>query len=246
MKEDSEGSKPLYRSRNWNREERDKAKMTKKKNWYKNEKGQNFNTVLFVETTPRGELATLLRKREAEINRNNDWRIKIVGKSGKKLENVLQKNNPFPEETCKGKCFPCKSKSTDSKKSNCKKNNVGYKIPCITCEMKGKTRVYEGETSRNAKIRGEEHLRGLINKKDGNPLYKHKLIDHPDEDPQFRMQVLRRFKDPLTRLANEGVRIKERKPLESLNSKSEFYQPAIVRLQVENSKRTNLSQGVAK
>ena len=106
--------------------------------------------------------------------------------------------------------------------------------------------MYEGETSRNAKIRGEEHLSGFRSKKEGNPLYKHKLIDHPEEDPQFGMQVLRSFKDPLTRLANEGVRIKERKPAELLNSKSEFHQPAIVRLQVESNKRTNLAQGVAK
>ena len=106
--------------------------------------------------------------------------------------------------------------------------------------------MYEGETSRNAKIRGEEHLRGFRSKNEGNPLYKHKLIDHPEEDPEFQMQVLRSFKDPLTRLANEGVRIKERKPQELLNSKSEFHQPAIVRLQVESRKHNNLTQGVAK
>ena len=58
------------------------------------------------------------------------------------------------------------------------------------------------------------------------------------------MNVLKTFKDPLTRLANEGVRIKQRKPDELLNSKSEFHQPAIVRLQVENSKRIGNSKGL--
>ena len=97
--------------------------------------------------------------------------------------------------------------------------------------------MYEGESSRNAKIRGEEHLRGLKNCKDGNPLFKHKENDHPDENPEFKMKVKRKFKDPLTRLANEGVRIKNRKPEELLNSKSEFHQPSIVRLQVEKKNR---------
>ena len=31
-----------------------------------------------------------LIKREAKINRNNDWRTKMIEKSGKKLENILQ------------------------------------------------------------------------------------------------------------------------------------------------------------
>ena len=117
------------------------------------------------------------------------------------------------------------------------KNNIGYSIPCITCENRGIVRVYEGESSRNAKIRGEEHLRGLKNCKEGNPLYKHKENVHPDENVEFRMEVKQKFKDPLSRLANEGVRIRNRKPEELLNSKSEFHQPSVIRLQVEKKNR---------
>ena len=58
-------------------------------------------------------------------------------------------------------------------------------------------------------------------------------MDHPKEKAEFKMHLLKKFKDPLTRLANEGVRISSRKPTELLNSKSEFHQPATVRLQVE-------------
>ena len=78
QKEDKKGTKPVYRSRNWNREERDKAKYAKKKNWYNKDGTQSYNTVLFVETTPGGELAKKLRAREAEINKHNEWKIKIV------------------------------------------------------------------------------------------------------------------------------------------------------------------------
>ena len=50
---------------------------------------------------------------------------------------------------------------------------------------------------------------------------------------EIEMNVLKRFKDPLSRQANEGIRIANRKPEELLNSKSEFHQPSVVRLQVE-------------
>ena len=73
-------------------------------------------------------------------------------------------------------------------------------------------------------------MRGFKNKKLNNPLFKHKILEHPEEDIEFRMVVKKRFKDPLTRLANEGVRIKNRNQSQLLNSKAEFYQSAIVRL----------------
>ena len=65
--------------------------------------------------------------------------------------------------------------------------------------------MYEGESSRNAKIRGAEHLRGLQKKNDGNPMYKHKVNDHQNEEVEFGMRVLKTFKHPLMRLVNEGV-----------------------------------------
>ena len=80
------------------------------------------------------------------------------------MKNILQKNDPFLTEMCKGKekekCLPCKSLNKNEKESNCKKNNIGYKIPCITCEKRGITKVYEGESSRNAKIKQEKSTRG--------------------------------------------------------------------------------------
>ena len=105
--------------------------------------------------------------------------------------------------------------------------------------------MYEGESSRNGKIRGGEHIGGFKNKKVTNALYKHKLMDHPNEEVKFEMEVLKSYKDPLSRLANEGVRINEHKPGELLNSKSEFHQPAIVRLQIEKNRKMGLGQGQA-
>ena len=80
-------------------------------------------------------------------------------------------------------------------------------------------KVYAGESSRNGYVRGSEHPGGLQNKDPKNPLYKLKLMDHPKEEAEFHMNILQKFRDPLSRLANEGVRINGRKPCESLNSK---------------------------
>ena len=51
----------------------------------------------------------------------------------------------------------------------------------------------------------------------------------------MRMHFLKKFKEPITRLANEGVRILARKHSESLNSRSDFHLPATVRLQVDGT-----------
>ena len=89
--------KPLFRDRNWNKEERETAKMLKKVNWYKNPGDMNINykSVLFVPATPGGILVKEMKKREEEINKNNAERIKIVEKGGIKLENILTKKDLF-------------------------------------------------------------------------------------------------------------------------------------------------------
>ena len=51
------------------------------------------------------------------------------------------------------------NKGNRAQKSNCKKNNIGYRIPCVTSEKRNIVKIYEGESSKNARIKGEEHMR---------------------------------------------------------------------------------------
>ena len=77
--DDKAGVKPLYRSKDWNFEERQKTKMLKKRNWWNSEKAQiQYSSVLFVTPTPGGVLVSDVRKREAEINKNSQERVKVV------------------------------------------------------------------------------------------------------------------------------------------------------------------------
>lgn len=100
-----------------------------------------------------------------------------------------------------------------------------------------KNKFYEGETGRSARIRGAEHISDFENKREKSVLLKHKMTDHPNENVKFEMQITKRFKDALTRQANEAVRIYSRPPQEILNSKSEFNHPPLARVVVEKKKK---------
>ena len=80
-------------------------------------------------------------------------------------------------------------------------------------------KVYEGETGRSARIRGAEHLRDLEKKQEKSALYKHVKNVHNDEEVKFRMEITKKFKDALTRQADEAVRIFTQPGHQLLNSK---------------------------
>ena len=54
-----------------------------------------------------------------------------------------------------------------------------------------------------------------------------------EENVQLKMEINVLFKDGLTRQANEAIPIKNCKPEEILNSKSEFNHPPITRIVVD-------------
>ena len=81
-----------------------------------------------------------------------------------------------------------------------------------------------------------EHIRALKNKKADSVLYKHKMLEHINEDVEFGLEITGKFQDALTRQANESVRIYNRKGTEILNSKSEFNHPPTARVVVEKRK----------
>ena len=250
LEEDKMGIKPLFRPRDWKKEERDAMKKDKKLNWYNNEKKtkMKYKSVLFVPSTPGGVLTKQLKKREAEINRFESNRIKIVEKGGENIESILSKKDPFRKKSClKDLCPICKScKNPEKINIVCNTNNVGYQWICNTCEERNITKVYEGETSRSARLRGLEHLSSYKQKHDDSVLYKHKELEHADEDVEYSMKITGVFKDALTRQADEAVRIFSRKNHELLNSKSEFNHPSIARIVVEKKKKfqKQISPGV--
>ena len=208
VKADESGLKPLYRDKTWNKEKRKLEKQEKRLNWYKNGGKIVYTSVLFVPVTKGGILAKELRKREAEINKFSKQRIKIVEDGGVKLKSLLVKKDPFPKSKCEKKeCIICGSLKQENIKYECNSGNVGYRLGCDTCAERGLTRVYEGESSRSARVRGAEHLADLRHNRPKGVLYKHKQNDHKSEEMKISMEITKKFRDPLTRQANEAVRI---------------------------------------
>ena len=246
VSEDTAGTKPMYRSRNWNKEERDLKKNNQKINWYRiGQKEIEYKTVLFVPITKGGKLLKEMKKREEEINRNSNERIKIIEGGGVKMKDMLIVKNPFPNTTCEmRKCALCKN-DTEEIKIPCNTSNVGYRLICETCEEKGLQRIYEGETARSARTRGAEHMRDFKKGKLDSAMFKHKQNEHEGEEMKYRMEITKKFRDPLTRQANEAVRISGRNKNEILNSKNEFNHPPIARISVERSKKFQTKMIVA-
>ena len=155
----------------------------------------------------------------------------------KKEEKILTKKNSFLEEKCQEKWCPLCKGNYGNFKIGCNTNNTGYRWTCKTCEKsKNEVKVYEGETSRSIRVRTMEHIKSYETKKSHSVLYKHKLLDHIDEDVEYGLEITGIFKDALTRQANEAVRIYNRKGSEILNSKSEFNHPPTARVMVEKKK----------
>ena len=242
--DDKNGIKPMYRSRNWNFEARQKAKLNKKHNWWNSEKSKiQYKSVLFVTPTPGGVLADELRKRKADLNKHSQERIKIVEKGGLKIKDILGTKNPFQTSNCSQKTCPLCTESKHVKVSSdenihpCNSNNIGYRWQCLKCAENDMVKVYEGESGRSARLRGAEHLKDLEKKREKSVLYKHIKNAHPNEEVKFKMEITQRFKDALTRQANEAVQIFSRPGQELLNSKSEFNHPPLARVIVEKKNK---------
>ena len=64
-------------------------------------------------------------------------------------------------------------------------------------------------------------------------LFKHISSDHQNEDVKFKLEITGKFRDALSRQANEAVRIHNCSSAELLNSKSEFNHPPLARVVVQ-------------
>ena len=80
-----------------------------------------------------------------------------------------------------------------------------------------------------------EHVNGLRKKNSESALQKHQNLHHPSEQPKFEFKITKVFSDPLTRQANEAVRISNVLPESLINGKSEFHHPPINRVQRQHN-----------
>ena len=205
-KNDRDGTRPMYRERVWQWEDRQKKKRNDKINWYK--KG-GYQSVVFVPATPGSALV----KRFKEEVAKSKYKIRVVELSGRTLKSKLQRSDPFKPSVCaRDGCAICNTGG----KGSCDKNGITYEIKC-SCSA-----TYVGQSSRNMYQRGKEHFSGLNNK--NGPLWNHCVEQHGSERQEFVCSTTGQYRnDTMQRQIAEAVRIRRSKvPL--MNRKDEWNQ----------------------
>ena len=194
------GTCPLYRSKFWNKEQRDLNKKIKKTSSFKAGK---YESVMFVDATPNSTLAkccqTILD--EAEI------KIKVQERAGISLKRLLSRSNPFRSAHCENlNCNIC----TRTDRINCKQRDSVYEIKCSCGDS------YIGETSRSISERFNEHIT-----KKNSVLQRHANEKHHDTHQQYELQLITTCQqDAMLRQVSEAVYIREFDP--SINAKEEW------------------------
>ena len=218
-----EGKRPLYRPKDYKKQERKNAKEKKKHQWAK--KGGHIAPI-FVPPTPGNQLLKDMRA-VAEREARDGIRFNIIESGGATIKSKLQKSNPTAAPGCdKEECICCEEGR--GKGGQCHRTNINYEIKCMLCPKESRP-TYIGESSRNLITRMDEH-QGAIHR-EGSFMRKHMEEMHRGQEPRFRARVTHTNKDCLTRQVREGVIIRHTK--NALNTKSEWHLPALFRVNNE-------------
>ena len=218
-----EGTRPLYRAKDYKKEERRAAKEKKKHEWAK--KG-GYIAPIFVPATPGSVLLKEMR-RVAEEEGKEGILFNIVETGGGRLKRQLQKSNPTAPPGCDKEDCPC-CKDGRGKGGQCHRPNVNYEIICEQCPEVARA-TYYGESSRNLITRMDEHIGAA--RGEGSFMRKHMEEKHAGEESKFRARVTHMNRDCLTRQIREGVLIRNNP--NALNTKTEWHLPALFRVDNE-------------
>ena len=221
VQDEENGVRPVYRHKDWKKDERRKDKENKKKNWATK---NGHIAPIFVPATPRGELATRMR-RIAEKEKKDGIHFNIVEMSGRTLKSELQKSNPTATPGCdKEDCLPCSNGR--GKGGKCHASNVNYMIECLECPEQERP-VYHGETSKNLYTRASQHVN--MRSQEESFMRKHEIEAHEGKTVNFGAKVTHTNRDCMSRQIREGVGIR-RSMHPVMNSKTEWFQPPIYRV----------------
>ena len=214
-----QGVQPLYRSKEWNRDERQRNKAKKKSCWFKN--GDGAEAVMFVDTTPNRRLATLCE----DVFKSQGIKVKVIERTSNTIKRCLVKSNPFKKKGCqKDSCDLCNTGSD----INCKARGTVYKISCTGENNEGNQCEgveYIGESSRSVAERFAEHAKMIRSENEQTRkrsfLHDHIESTHGGQVPSLEVKILGTCPDdPSMRQALEAVFIRKEDPI--LNRKQEW------------------------
>ena len=106
--------------------------------------------VFFVPHTENSELAKRIREKLRSFEEFSVIRVKLVERTGEKLENILHKSNPWQATHCKrSDCAFCSNEKLIGK---CKTRNIVYETECMLC----KGEMGEADGFKEESKKGEE------------------------------------------------------------------------------------------
>ena len=213
---------------------------------------------MFVPYTTNGKLAKMLRENEERLSQLTLTKLKIVERTGTKLQDILTKSNPWQGQDCtRENCLLCHTKARTDKltSQDCSKRNIVYETTCVTCETLARKEIeeddlgdqekldkkkkiklfkYVGESGRSAYERGWEHVNDMTTLNPRSHMLKHILLHHQGQDMksvEFGMSVRKFCKTSFERQILESVTIQqERNHHHIMNSKSEYNRCSLPRL----------------
>ena len=204
-----------FRKYNTNRNGQRRRANTDKRKWYNEEK---YDGVMFVDTTPNGELKSRVEK----ACRKNQMKIKVVEKIHSTTKKELQRSNPFGNQHCRrNDCITCNRELP----INCRKRGAVYEMYCTKCKETVNTpdKAYRGQTGRTTYHRMKEHFKKWGERTEDSVLHKHSLECHDGEEFEVGVKVLAScYGKPTTRLITEAIHIEEMPEETSMNEKSEW------------------------
>ena len=208
------------------RVKRHNGKLRKKTKW--SNKG-GCVAPIFVPPTPNGELAAQLRT-IAENEAEAGVRFRIVETGGIAVKRMLQRSNPMGTVGCdEERCLPCRTGQGDG--GNCRSCGINYQVECQLCPPDQRS-LYIGETARNLYTRGAEHEDRYTAADIKSFMHKHQVQEHDSVPGSYKATVTGSANDCLTRQVREAVLIR-RCQVPVLNSKTEWHQPGLYRIQNE-------------
>jgi hypothetical protein len=238
-------------------QEEDERKMADKNKTVPVDKNKT-KAVLFVPHTVGSTLAKRLREAEENLLQSTGYKLKIVERSGTKLEDLLHRSDPFKGQDCtRQNCMLCLTKNHTGKNTTqeCSKRNLVYQIYCITCKERDIEKIkdaggedkkrtqeqiknvrlhkYIGETSRSCFERSQEHKNDMHQLKPSSHMLRHALDQHDGEQLtriKFGMEVVKYTRTSFERQILESVIIQQNISHNILNSKSEYNRCSLPRL----------------
>jgi hypothetical protein len=236
LESEKENGTPLYRSREWHKLDRERARERNKSTWYKGEGEIENYAPLILNPTEGGGFKDDIGKICQQFSDSHKMGIKVLERGGKKSDRDVQ-SDPLGVKNCG--YLDCEIHKHPGAKGDCMGVNFGYSQTCIPCEEKGKLSVYLGETAQSVYLRGLQHRSTLDSHSEMSAMWKHSQIEHQSVKTDFRMEITGKFKTPLTRLEDEAVRLDLSEADITLNSKTQWHQPPLIRLVPERGNYLN-------